>query len=261
MGLEYNFTDKKGHLLVTTQGRPEDNDDMFRYVNALFGEAKRRGYSCILIDETRTSLRFDILYSIFKSKIPVLERLPSQVISVALISAPHSVELYKFFEGMLKLQFFRFKAFDNMKQGKEWLIKSCENNKKTDTSYSYKATEKGEYVNIEVTGKMDTVDEVLIFAGDIIRLATSFNATCIMICGQTVTVDLDVSQAFKIAQTLGDYIPLLGMRIASIPNPKNMKLDHFFETAFQNRSINYRVFKSVEEAREWLTLKDCRLKS
>ncbi|BDQ32771.1 hypothetical protein [Pseudodesulfovibrio portus] len=258
MGFRYTFTDKQGYLLVTIIGSPANNDEMFHYIDSLFREARQRGYTCILVDETRATLRFDILDSIFKTKIPSLEVIPTQIINMALIPEPHSIELYKFFEGMLRNQAFCFKVFDDVALGEKWLKESCSNAGQRNRPYAYTAIEKQSYVRINIEGQLNTVNDVLVFVGDAIREATAHKTTCILLAGHDVEMDLDVSEAFKVAQTMGDYIPLLSMRIASVPSAKNKKLQQFFETAFQNRSISYRVFDSEPDAEAWLLTRECR---
>jgi|GEM_PF-2058812 len=260
MVLRYTFTDKQDHLFATIIGSPKNTEEMFRCIDSLFREARDKGYTCILVDETQANLRFDILDSIFKTKLPSLEGIPAQARNVALITEPHSVELYRFFEGMFRNRAFRFKAFDDITLGEEWLKENCGNAGHRNRPYAYAVIEKEKYVLIDAAGKLNTVDDTLVFAGDVIREAAARKTTCILIFGRDIEMDLDVSQAFKVAQTLGDYAPLLGMRMASVPNTKHKKLEQFFETALQNRSISYRVFDSKKEAEAWLLTRECRVK-
>lgn len=252
MSFKYTLKDERGYLLVTASGCPESTEEMFQYIDSLFREIKHRGYPSVLIDESKANLRFDILNAVFKIKIPSLDVNSMQIVHVAMISAPHSVELYKFFEGVFKDSTFQFKAFDNIAGGEEWLRTSTGTSLDLSKGYSYEVVEKDGYIRINLFGKLNEVNNMLVLAGEMIREATACDTNCILSYGRDVEIDLDVSQAFKIAQTLGDYIPLLGLRIASVPSAKQLKLDQFFETVFQNRSINYRVFGSAEEAEAWL---------
>ena len=258
MPLKYTLKDERGYLLITVSGSPDCTEEMFQYIDSIFREIKHRGYPSVLVDESQANLRFEILNAVFKKKIPSLDVDFMQIVHIAIISASHSLELYKFFEGVLANRHFHFKAFDNFSRGEEWLCTTAGANLDQSGNYSYEVSSDKEYVRINLFGKINEVNDMLVLAGEIIRETSVHNSTCILLDGRNADVELDVSQAFKIAQTLGDYIPLLGLRIASIPKEKQKKLDQFFETVFQNRSINYRTFELEKEAEAWLKARRCR---
>lgn len=70
--------------------------------------------------------------------------------------------------------------------------------------------------------------------------------------------DLSMAHIFERARSMRDARMQQGTvssRVALVYDAQNQKLDadmRFFETAAQNRSIPYRVFKDIEEARAWL---------
>lgn len=43
-----------------------------------------------------------------------------------------------------------------------------------------------------------------------------------------------------------------GIRIACLSSPANYEFNRAFETFFQNRSLNFKVFLDMEEAENWL---------
>lgn len=258
MSFTFTLTDEQGYLRVTASGSPVDAEEMSRYLDDIFREAKQRGYVCMLVDETQAHLRFDIVDTVLKNRLSAIENQSGQAVNVALVSAPHSLELYKFFEGMLRERAFNYKSFDDLEQGRQWLRAACRKRPSLNRSYTYAASEKNRFAHIVLKGRIDSVYDVLTLYGDLLREAAAIRTTCILLDSRACVFELDVPQAFKVAQTLGDYIPLLGMRIASVPDSKTMELDKFFETVFQNRSINYRLFESEEEAEKWILLRQCR---
>lgn len=70
--------------------------------------------------------------------------------------------------------------------------------------------------------------------------------------------DLPMLQIYERAKTLREQRSAVGRvssRVALVYSAQNQKLDedmHFFETASQNRGLPYRVFRDVDEAKEWL---------
>jgi hypothetical protein len=70
--------------------------------------------------------------------------------------------------------------------------------------------------------------------------------------------DLSMAQIFERAKTMRDARMMHGTvssKVALVYSAQDPKLDvdmRFFETASQNRSIPYRVFKDIEEAQNWL---------
>ncbi|MFN8400597.1 MAG: hypothetical protein U0X74_11310 [Anaerolineales bacterium] len=70
--------------------------------------------------------------------------------------------------------------------------------------------------------------------------------------------DLSMAHIFERAIVMRDARmkqDKVSSRVALVYDAQNQKLEadmRFFETAAQNRSVPYRVFKTIEEARSWL---------
>ena len=125
MAFRYEIKNQGLHLLVTSHGSPDTLDKFFDYIMAVVFTAIKEGLSCILVDETDVSNKFDAYDSVLMSEKFDENSLQFLGIRVALIARPHNLTGYKNLETSLQNRSFNMKAFDDLKEGKTWLLRAC----------------------------------------------------------------------------------------------------------------------------------------
>ena len=100
MGLSYVYTSEEGYLLVTASGSPDSRDEMVGYVAGTPLQARQRGYARLLFDETRVVVNMEY-HEAALSFVKEMEKGLIRPYRAAVLCAPHSRELYDFFEGLL----------------------------------------------------------------------------------------------------------------------------------------------------------------
>lgn len=68
-----------------------------------------------------------------------------------------------------------------------------------------------------------------------------------------LTLGTDMYEAYQIGESEAVVTAAMGgYRFACLASPENRDRNKAFETVMRNRSVNYRVFDSLEEAETWL---------
>lgn len=113
--------------------------------------------------------------------------------------------------------------------------------------------EEADLVRMITTGSIDTVEEYL----DKLKIGTlrlkQLRPRRVLVDDTELTVNLDVLDVSLGAADLEkDEFSSLGIRAAALYRPEHKGIYRVIETAYRNRSINYRLFESEEEALAWL---------
>lgn len=102
-------------------------------------------------------------------------------------------------------------------------------------------------------GRISNAEELLTKARKLVAKALEYNTSRVLIDNRQLDVVLDFHDSTTIANTLADDdIQFLGRRFACLCNDMSLSTYEAFETAYRNRSINFRLFKDEESAMKWL---------
>lgn len=118
--------------------------------------------------------------------------------------------------------------------------------------YEFDIIEKEDYLLFDVTGESATVEDVVQFTQTLLKEAMKRDCRSVMLDERGLRQRLDSHDAYLAAEKLVADRPRSGIRFASIRSDENWTIGKRFETIFQNRSINFRVFDNIPEAETWL---------
>lgn len=117
----------------------------------------------------------------------------------------------------------------------------------------FKAIHEEGYIRIVTKGVLQTLEELVEYGSFMYEQATSSGVPRILL-------DEDLMEDASDAGTIYVYseheiitkTATAGIRIAGVCTPENYDINKVFETMFQNRSYNFRVFLHEQEAIDWL---------
>ena len=119
--------------------------------------------------------------------------------------------------------------------------------------YSIQFLDKNDYLIFSLSGEIDNLDELISYAESVISQTRISSHKRLLLDETGVSMNVDTHDAILFAKHLaGAKVAHLGFRAAVICAPENYALIQSFETALQNRSMNYKVFKEIDAAEEWL---------
>lgn len=119
--------------------------------------------------------------------------------------------------------------------------------------YSTKVIDKKDYLLFIIGGDATTLDEVITHAEFIVLQARKLNHTRLLLDETALVMNLDAHDVIMFADWFaGAHVIHLGLRAAVVCTPENCAMIRSFETALQNRSINYRMFTDTKPAEAWL---------
>ena len=102
-------------------------------------------------------------------------------------------------------------------------------------------------------GRVTNADELLDKARKLVTKTFEVDIKRVLIDNRELDVVLDFHDSTIIADTLAeDDVQFLGRRYACLCNDLSLPTYQAFETAYRNRSINFRVFQDEESAMKWL---------
>lgn len=119
--------------------------------------------------------------------------------------------------------------------------------------YSSVVIDKKDYLFFVIGGEVDALEDVIAHTDSIISQALKSQRNRLLLDETQLVMNIDGHDAILLAEHLANtHLPSRGMRAAVVCAPQNQNLIRSFETALQNRSINYKMFMDVEAAEKWL---------
>lgn len=119
-------------------------------------------------------------------------------------------------------------------------------------AYEYTVQSMAGYLLFTITGTNYTAEDVLNFSEEIFSIARQKECSRLLLDERQLAMDFDQFDTYYFAENLASRVPAMGLRAAVLASPENIKQHSWTETLFQNRSINYKVFITMEKAIEWL---------
>lgn len=110
----------------------------------------------------------------------------------------------------------------------------------------------GKYLLFDVTGTEDTVEDVRELAKTLIHHVKEENCHRVLLDERNLVIEYDVHDFLTVAEDLASTVPTMGIRVATLFSENNKSYFQWIETAMQNRSMNYKIFTSKQDALEWL---------
>jgi len=119
--------------------------------------------------------------------------------------------------------------------------------------YTTTITDKKDYLLIESEGKAKDFADIAAYTDLIISHSQRHRQKRILLDETSVTLSLDAHDASLLAERLvASMVPNMGIRVAAVCAPCNYAIARIIETAFQNRSLNFRMFEDMQSAIDWL---------
>lgn len=113
---------KNGYIHFSVSGSPQTENEMSDYIKYLYEEAHKKAVTKLLIDETNARIPFDAHKFVISSKAISSINSIKKNVRIALLCAPHSIELYKFFEPSFTHNLFKVMAFQSEDKAVAWLL-------------------------------------------------------------------------------------------------------------------------------------------
>ena len=109
------------------------------------------------------------------------------------------------------------------------------------------------YLLFVLSGRVDSVEQVLAYTAAIIEEATAKGYDAVLVDERAAQISIEQFEAIQIADAYdARYIQLLGIRGAVVVDPKDAERAHSLETAYANRSLPIKYYTDVDEAKRWL---------
>jgi len=119
--------------------------------------------------------------------------------------------------------------------------------------YSFSTIDKEDYLFFNVDGEANALDDIIAHAESVISQARKFKHTRLLMDETALVMNVDAHDIILFAKWFAETkVAGTGFRAAVVCSQCNRSLIRSSETALQNRSISYKMFKNVESAKEWL---------
>lgn len=120
-------------------------------------------------------------------------------------------------------------------------------------TYTLRTTPQKGYLLVELDGAVDSISEIIEYTVTFVAEAERLDLHKVLVDERNAFFTLDFMDLVKLAEHASERdFHLKGFRIASLPHPDMLDKHKAFETAVRNRSIEYRVFTSEDDALDWL---------
>jgi len=120
-------------------------------------------------------------------------------------------------------------------------------------AYEYTVRVESSHILFDVSGSAESAADVLDFAQCLINECKYHNRLRILLDERDLQSSLDQMDTYTFAEELAKSVPLMGFKIAAVFAMGKAERYAWIETILQNRSINYKVFPTVDLAAQWLS--------
>ena len=117
--------------------------------------------------------------------------------------------------------------------------------------YTFEIQDKGDYLLLTASGTLDSIDELVSVGRSMRKKAAQCECRRFLIDERAVDKTIDPHDITVFAEARVEN-PAGWLRVAVVCSPENLPGLRWVETFFQNRSLPYRQFPSLQEAEEWL---------
>jgi len=118
---------------------------------------------------------------------------------------------------------------------------------------TFKTDSRGSYLYIKGEGGYSSFQDLKKNIDALLIEANKKSCSRILLDQRNITVNVDAFDLIKFADYLDSIsIQSSGFRIVALPNPDFIDKFNAFQTAANNRSFAYRLFKSETKAVDWL---------
>lgn len=123
--------------------------------------------------------------------------------------------------------------------------------------YEFEFHDREDYILVSTGGEASTLEDVLGYADAIMTEMRDRGYSCILHDQRSFVASVGAYEAVELAKYLADAdAQSYGMRAAIVSSEANYEISRIFETAFQNRSMELRVFLDFDRAERWLRTKE-----
>lgn len=120
-------------------------------------------------------------------------------------------------------------------------------------SYTVSYEQAETHVEAVVSGEVRTYDELEALVDEFTRELIASGLSRFLLKEREFQLLVDVYDVVTLTRHVSqDMTQTLGLKVASHYAPCNAEVNAAFETCHQNRSLNFRAFSCVDDAREWL---------
>ena len=117
--------------------------------------------------------------------------------------------------------------------------------------YTFEVHEKEDYLLMTASGTLESVEDLDSLSRLMWQKADQCQCRRFLIDETAVNKTIDPHDITVFAESKIDN-PRNRLRVAVVYSPENFSKLRWMETFLQNRSLAYRQFSSIEEARQWL---------
>lgn len=118
-------------------------------------------------------------------------------------------------------------------------------------SYSFTIQEKDGYLLLTASGTLGSVEDLATATRTMHEEAARFRCRRFLVDERAVDKTIDQHDVIVFAESRVDDQENR-LRVAVVYTPENVSRLRWMETFFQNRSLSYRQFSSLEKAEQWL---------
>ncbi|WP_281761270.1 hypothetical protein [Pseudodesulfovibrio nedwellii] len=111
----------------------------------------------------------------------------------------------------------------------------------------------GDHLIAIVSGVVNSFEDLSAMAHGVVEMTSEHWSKKALVDFRTVSMNIDFLSAQTLANDLEDEgVQLFGIRLACLYTHENIDIYRVFETAHQNRSLNFKIFEHEDEAVDWL---------
>jgi len=121
-------------------------------------------------------------------------------------------------------------------------------------AYDIEFVNKRYYLHVVASGEGHSFEDTVVYTEAILAELGKTGLTRVLLDERSVSVMLTAHDAIRIADKLVEKkFTARGYRIANLYAPHSVEIIRAYETAFRNRSFNYKMFTDEDQAAKWLT--------
>lgn len=118
-------------------------------------------------------------------------------------------------------------------------------------SHAYEVQEKGDYLLLTASGVVETPEDLMAAGRMIMKEVIRQKCLRLIIDNRSAVIDIETQDLIAYTESMLKKARV-GVKVAVVHSLENLSKLFWIETILQNRSISYRQFSAIDEAKQWL---------
>ncbi len=120
-------------------------------------------------------------------------------------------------------------------------------------SYTTEITIQDGIIEVTLGDVVASYDDLFELSEIVLQKVVESSDSCVLMDARSAQFLFDTHDILLLAEHLDNsLVQTMGLKVATVFNAGNEKLNKVMETSFRNRSINCRAFSNISSGRSWL---------